>query len=71
MISYYDVSWNRAESSGGLVLTFDDRSRVDLRPIALEELSLLCNLLRADKPVYYDEQTTSFSTERDRVDRRD
>ena len=67
-ISYYDVDWNRQEAKGGLWLTFDDRTRIDLRPLALEELSLLCNLLRAEKPVFFDEATSSFSTQRDPID---
>lgn len=67
-ISYYDVDWDRKRASGGLWLSFDDRTRTDLRPLSLEELSLLCNLLRAEKPVYYDEETERFSTERDTVD---
>ncbi len=56
-ISYYDVDWNRKKEEGGLWLSFDDRTRVDLRPLSLEELALLCNILRAEKPVYYDEET--------------
>ena len=67
-ISYYDVDWNRQKAQGGLWLSFDDRTRVDLRPLDLEELTLLCNLLRAEKPVYFDEETTCFSTQRDPVD---
>ncbi len=66
-ISYYDVDWDRRVGSGGLWLTFDDRSCVDLRPIALEELGLLCNVLRAEKPVYYDPESERFSTQRDPV----
>ena len=67
-ISYYDVDWNRQEATGGLWLAFDDRTRVDLRPLGLEELSLLCNMLRAENPVYYDEGTTNFSTQREPID---
>ena len=67
-ISYYDVDWNRKDASGGLWLSFDDRSRVDIRPLELDELSLLCNLLRAEKVVYFDEEESSFSTQRDPVD---
>ena len=66
-VSYYDVDWNRREAKGGLWLSFDDRSRVDLRPLDLEELSLLCALLRADKPVYFDEKTQCFSTQCDPI----
>jgi hypothetical protein len=37
-ISFYDVDWDRRKASGGVVLTFDDRSTTDLRPVAAEEL---------------------------------
>ncbi|NQZ95488.1 MAG: hypothetical protein HRU01_03170 [Myxococcales bacterium] len=67
MISYYDVDWNRETRTGGMSLAFDDRSRVDLRPIDLDELSLICNILRVEKPVYYDEATRTFSTQSDPV----
>lgn len=66
-ISYYDVDWNRVQQIGGIWLTFDDRTRADLRPVALEELSMLCNMLRAEKPVYYDEGTETLTTQPDRV----
>jgi len=66
-ISYYDVDWDRKSQSGGLWLTFDDRTRVDLRPMSLDELSLLCNMLRAEKPCYYDEEKQTLSTQPDRV----
>jgi hypothetical protein len=66
-ISYYDVDWDRRSGSGGLWLTFDDRSRIELRPLALEELALLCNVLRAEKPVYYDPESERLSTQRDPV----
>ena len=67
-VSYFDVDWNRKKATGGMWLTFDDRTRVDLRPLALAELTLLCNILRAEKPVYYDEETESISTQRDPID---
>lgn len=63
-ISYYDFDWNRERQEGGLWLTFDDRTRVDLRPLDLDELSLLCNLLRAEKPVFFNEETSTLSTQR-------
>ncbi len=67
-ISYYDVDWNRKDATGGLWLSFDDRTRVDIRPLNLDELSLLCNILRAEKAVYFDEETSCFSTQRDPID---
>ena len=66
-ISYFDVDWNRESKRGGLWLPFDARTRVDLRPLDIAELSLLCNLLRAEKPVYFDETTQTLSTQRDPV----
>ena len=62
-ISYFDVDWDRARKTGGIWLTFDDRSRIDLRPIELDELSLLCNLLRSEKTVYYDDESQTLSTQ--------
>jgi hypothetical protein len=64
-ISYFDVEWSRRERSGRMRLAFDDRSFVDLSPLSLEEMSLLCNLLRAEKPVYYDETSELLSTLRE------
>lgn len=61
-ISYFDVYWNRAEQSGFIRLTFDDREFETLEPLALTEFSALCTLLRAEKPVYYDAETQSLST---------
>ena len=52
-ISYFDVDWNRKEQTGGIRLAFDDRSTHDLRPLSMEELSLVCNLLRAEKPHHF------------------
>ncbi len=66
-ISYYDVDWDRKQQTGGIWLTFDDRTRVDLRPVGLDELSMLCNMLRAEKPVYYDEESETLTTQPDRV----
>ncbi len=62
-ISYYDVDWDRERRTGGIWLTFDDRTRVDLRPIEVDELSMLCNLLRSEKPVYYDGESQTLSTQ--------
>ncbi len=62
-ISYFDVDWDRERKIGGIWLTFDDRSRIDLRPIELDELSLLCSLLRSEKTVYYDDESQALSTQ--------
>jgi hypothetical protein len=62
-ISYFDVDWDRRSRSGGIWLTFDDRTRADLRPLSLDEMSLICNMLRAEKPVYYDAETEVLSTQ--------
>lgn len=61
-ISYYDVDWDRRKATGGVCLTFDDRSQADLRPVSAEELALLANILRSNKPVYYDAETDTLST---------
>ncbi len=61
-ISFYDVDWDRRKATGGVCLTFDDRSQADLRPVSAEELALLTNVLRSEKPVYYDAETDSLST---------
>lgn len=62
-ISYYDVAWDRRKLHGALRLTFDDRSQVELRALSMNELSLICALLRLEKPVEYDEATETFSTD--------
>ena len=51
-ISYYDVHWDRGEGSGRLRLTFDDRTQAEISSVTMDELSLLCNILRIGKPVY-------------------
>jgi len=61
-ISFYDVDWDRRRATGGVSLTFDDRSQADLRPVSAEELGLLANVLRSEKPVYYDAETETLST---------
>lgn len=66
-ISYYDVHWDRGAGEGRLWLTFDDRSRAQLAPLSMEELSLLCTLLRIGKTVYYDSTNDTLSTEADTV----
>lgn len=64
-ISYFDAEWNRRDRSGRVRLAFDDRGFADLQPLSLEEMSLICNMLRAEKPVYYDEATERLSTLRE------
>ena len=62
-ISYYDVAWDRRKLHGVLRLSFDDRSTAELRSLSMNELSLICALLRLEKPIAYDEATESFSTD--------
>ncbi|MEM7411084.1 MAG: hypothetical protein AAF430_12680 [Myxococcota bacterium] len=62
-VSYHDVAWNRRTQQGALRLTFDDRTHADLRGLSQEELSLLCNMLRAEKPLYYDETSETLTTD--------
>jgi hypothetical protein len=66
-ISYYDIEWNRSEGHGGVRLGFDDRSHGDLENLTLQELGLLANLLRSEKPVFYDPEKQAFSTRADSV----
>ena len=66
-ISYYDLHWDRRSSSGRLWLTFDDRTRVELSTVSMDELSLLCSILRIGKTVYYDSESDTLSTEADPV----
>jgi hypothetical protein len=61
-ISYFDVYWNRQQQIGVVRLAFDDRSFEEIRDLPLEEMCLVCNMLRADKPVYYDPPTQSLAT---------
>jgi len=61
-VSYWDVDWDRTSQSGGIWLTFDDRSKADLRPMSMQEMALVCNLLRSEKPVYYDVESQVLST---------
>lgn len=62
-ISYFDVAWDRRNLHGCLRLSFDDRTQADLRGISMAELDLLCSLLRAEKPVYYAEDSETFATD--------
>ena len=66
-ISYYDVDWDRKRSSGGIWLTFDDRTRVELAPLEMDEVALLCSILRIGKTVYYDDESDRLSTRPDPV----
>ena len=62
-VSYHDVAWNRQTRVGAIRLTFDDRSAADLRDLSIEELALICNMLRAEKPLYYDEERQRLTTD--------
>lgn len=66
-VSYYDVDWDRTKNAGGVWLTFDDRTRAELRPLDREELALICSILRIGKSVYYDEDADTLSTQADPV----
>ena len=67
-VSYFDVEWKRPEKSGRVRLTFDDREFVDLEPLAAEEVTLICEVLRQGKVVYYDPESDTLSTLADPVD---
>ncbi len=45
LVSYHALSWDRAKHSGRLVLTFEDRSKVDLQSLSVSELTLLSQIL--------------------------
>lgn len=62
-ISYFDVAWDRQNLRGALRVTFDDRSQADLRSLSMNELDLLCSMLRAEKTVYWDEAREIFTTD--------
>ncbi len=64
-VSYFDVDWSRKEAGGSVRLAFDDRSFAELRGLSNEEMSLVCNMLRAEKPVYYDDESERLTTLRD------
>jgi hypothetical protein len=66
-ISYYDIHWDRRERSGRLWLTFDDRTRTELASLSMDELALLCSILRIGKTVFYDAERDTLSTEADPV----
>ena len=62
LVSYFDVTWNRNESSGRIDLTFDDRTCAELIELSLQELSVICNILRSEKNVYYDAALEELTT---------
>ena len=62
-ISYFDVAWDRRNQLGALRLSFDDRTQADLRDLSTAELDMLCSMLRAEKPVYYDEASERLTTD--------
>jgi hypothetical protein len=62
-ISYFDAAWDRRTLHGALRLNFDDRSQAEIRGLSMNELDLLCALLRAEKPVFYDEASERFTTD--------
>ena len=61
-ISYFDVDWSRKEGSGTIRLAFDDRTFAELRGLSAEEMGLICNMLRAEKPLYYDDENERLTT---------
>jgi hypothetical protein len=61
-ISYFDVEWDRRQRAGLVKLAFDDRSFAELRGLSMEETDLVCSLLRAEKPLYYDDETEVLTT---------
>ncbi len=61
-VSYFDVEWNRKEAAGAVRLAFDDRTYAELRSLSMEEMCLICNMLRAEKPVYYDDELELLTT---------
>ncbi|MGI9590151.1 MAG: hypothetical protein ACR2P8_02190 [Myxococcota bacterium] len=66
-VSYFDVGWSRREQTGRIRVTFDDREFVDLGPLTAEETTVLCEVLRQGKVVYYDPDTETLSTLADPV----
>jgi hypothetical protein len=66
-VSYFDVEWSRREQSGRIRITFDDREFQDLEPLSAQEMTVLCEVLRQGKVVYYDPETDVLSTVADPV----
>ena len=61
-VSYFDVEWDRKSRSGTVRLAFDDRTFAELRSLAMDEMGLICSMLRAEKPLYYDEENELLTT---------
>ena len=61
LVSYHGLSWDRANQTGRLVLTFEDRSKVDLQSLSLSELTLFSQILHNEQPVYFDEESSLLS----------
>ncbi len=61
LVSYHALSWDRANQTGRLVLTFEDRSKLELRSLPLSELTLFSQILHNEQPVYFDEETSLLS----------
>lgn len=61
LVSYHALSWDRAKQTGRLVLTFEDRSKVDLQSLPLSELTLFSQILHNEQPVYFDEENSLLS----------
>ncbi len=62
-VSYFDVAWDRRNRRGAVRLSFDDRTQAELRDLSTAELDMLCTLLRAEKPVHYDEASDTLTTD--------
>ncbi len=61
LVSYHALSWDRAKQNGQLVLTFEDRSSVDLQSLSLSEMTLFSQILHNEQPVYFDAETSVLS----------
>jgi hypothetical protein len=61
-VSYFDVEWSRQDQTGRVRITFDDREFTDLEPLSASELTLICEVLRQGKVVYYDPESDSLTT---------
>ena len=62
-VSYHDAAWDRRTLQGDLRLTFDDRTQAALSGLSMSELALLCNLLRAEKPLFWDAAREILTTD--------
>ena len=61
LVSYHALTWDRANQSGRLVLTFEDRSKLDLAALTLAEMTLFSQILHNEQPVYFDQETSVLS----------